>query len=96
MDLLEQLLDNNFTDLIDLYINGSSVKCSKYAILPIDEKIYFLLLPTTQVEGMDEGELIILYITRSDFNLKIVNDRSEFSLILDYYEKLISRQKAQD
>lgn len=96
MDLLELLLDNNYNGLVELYINGNAVQCSKFAIFPIDEKIYFLLLPITQVEGMDEGELIILYITRSDFNLKIVKDRSEFSLILDYYEKLIGRQKAQD
>lgn len=93
MDLLEKLLDNNYNDLIDLTFNNQIISCHKYAILPINEKIYFLLLPTAKVDGMDDNELIILYITRKDFTIKVVDSKDEFKLIFENYQNLINKQK---
>ena len=91
MDLLEQLLDNSYSGTVELLVNNKVITLQKYSTLPINDKIYFLLLPLEQIEGMDENELIILYITRSDFTLKMVSEKEEFKLILNYYEKLINR-----
>lgn len=91
MDLLEQLLDNSYSGTVELLVNNKLITLQKYSTLPINDKIYFLLLPLEQIEGMDENELIILYITRSDFTLKMVSEKEEFKLILNHYEKLINR-----
>ena len=91
MDLLEQLLDNSYSGTVELLVNNKVITLQKYSTLPINDKIYFLLLPLEQIEGMDENELIILYITRSDFTLKMVSEKEEFKLIFNHYEKLINR-----
>lgn len=90
MDLLEKLLDNTYEDNIRLTINNLNIECRKYAILPIEEKIYFLLLPLEKLEFLDDGELIILYITKTNFNLQLVTEKDEFNLIYNHYNKLVT------
>lgn len=92
MDLLEKLLNNTYEGSIELSINNLNIECKKYAILPIGEKIYFLLLPLQKIDFLDDGELIILYITRSNFNIQLVTEKEEFNLIYNHYNNLINHK----
>ena len=67
MDVLDILLDEENDDPISLFDeNDNEIKFEQVAIIPENEKIYAILKPIDEMEGVEDDEAIVFVVDQDE------------------------------
>lgn len=95
LDLLDVLLDEDNEDPITLYDeNNKAYKFDQVAVIPLDEKLYAILKPIDELEGVADDEAIVFAVNDNDGETSLIVeiDESIAMRVFDEYYKLIDAQ----
>lgn len=97
IDILDVLLDEDNEDPITLYDeNDKPVKFDQVAIIPMDEKLYAILKPIDEIEGVADDEAIVFAINEGEngeTSLIIENDEPTAIKVFDQYYVLLDEEE---
>lgn len=89
---IEQILDENNTDIIVLYDDQQNpIKFEQVALIPLDRtnKLYAILIPITPMQGVNEGEGVLFEVDEIKQSIEVVNDEKIIDEVLEIYQALI-------
>ena len=89
---VEQILDENNTDIIVLYDDQQNpIKFEQVALIPLDRtnKLYAILIPITPMQGVNEGEGVLFEVDEIKQSIEVVNDEKIIDEVLEIYQALI-------
>lgn len=92
---IEMLLDEKNTDNIVLYDeNNKETEFEQVAIIPVDDKIYAILKPVTEIAGVNEDEALVFAIEELDDEevLVIVDDEEIVDKVFNEYYALLKEE----
>lgn len=93
VNLLDILLDEDNDDPITVYDeNDNAVRFDQVAIIPFKEKLYAILKPIDEMEGVEDDEVIVFLIEETedgDAQLVIETDEPVAMKVYDEYLKLL-------
>ena len=93
VNILDQLLDEDNEDPITLYDeNDKAVRFDQVAIIPYKEKLYAILKPIDEMEGVNDDEAIVFLVEEDDdgdAELTIETDEPTAIKVFDEYYKLL-------
>ena len=93
--ILDILLDEDNEDPITVYDeNDKAINFDQVAIIPMDEKLYAILKPIDEMEGVADDEAIVFYINETgdgDATLEIETDESVAMRVFDEYYNLLDK-----
>ena len=93
MDVLDILLDEENDDPISLFDeNDNEIKFEQVAIIPENEKIYAILKPIDEMEGVEDDEAIVFVVDQDeDGNSVLIVEKDEPTAIkvFDKYYQLL-------
>ena len=96
VDILDILLDEDNEEAITLYDEkGKSYKFDQVAIIPLDEKLYAILKPLDDIEGVADDEAIVFAVQENENgegSLTIEANESIAMRVFDEYYKLLDEQ----
>ncbi|MDD3232498.1 MAG: DUF1292 domain-containing protein [Clostridia bacterium] len=97
-NLLDILLDETDESPIVLYNEKDEpVKFDQVAIIPIEEKLYIILKPLDEIEGVAEDEAIVFFVdekSEDDTELVVETDEKIAMQVFDEYYKLLEKSDA--
>lgn len=97
-NILDILLDENNDSPITLYDEkDKAIKFDQVAIIPLDEKLYVILKPIDEIEGVAEDEAIVFLVdekSEKDSQLIVVTDETITMKVFDEYYKLLESFEA--
>ena len=93
-EFLKQLLDPENNDNIDFYDeDGNLLSFEQIAIIPHNEKVYVILKPVDEMEGVGEDEALVFVVDFDDNilqdYLKLVEDPVDIEIIFEKYYDLL-------
>ncbi len=98
LSILDILLDEDNEDPITLYDeNDKAIKFDQVAIIPLKEKLYAILKPIDEMEGVADDEAIVFVVNddeNGDATLEIETDEPTAIMVFDEYYKLLDKQDA--
>ena len=89
---VDMLLDKDDDDDIVLFNEaGDKVQFEQIAVVPIEETIYAILKPTTEMEDVKEDEAIVFKIVETDDDewLEIEEDDATIDKVFEIYYKML-------
>lgn len=92
---IEMLLDEKNTENIVLYDeNNKETEFEQVAIIPVDDKIYAILKPVTEIAGVNEDEALVFAIEELDDEevLVIVDDEEIVDKVFNEYYALLKEE----
>jgi len=93
LNQIEKILDENNCDNIVLYDeDGNAVEFEQVAVIPLDDSIYVILVPVTEIEGVGEDEGIVFVIEEDEDDeplLSIVVEDDIIDAVFAEYDKLV-------
>lgn len=91
-------LDTDTEDTITLSLDQGDVECAIMASFPIGDKDYVALLPLSEVEGVEEDEVLLYSYTREgeEFQLQEITDEDEFELVADTFDEMLDEAAFED
>ncbi len=99
LGLLDILLDEDNEDPITLYDdNDKAIRFDQVAIIPLNDKLYAILKPIDELEGVADDEAIVFYVNEQangDATLEVETDEPTAILVFDEYYKLLDKEDAQ-
>lgn len=100
MDILDILLDEDNDEPISLFDeNDKEVKFEQVAIIPENEKIYAILKPIDEMEGIADDEAIVFVVEQDDEGnsiLVIEKDEPTAIKVFDKYYQLLDEAEEAD
>ena len=97
VNILDILLDEDNDDPITLFDeNDKAVRFDQVAIIPFKEKLYAILKPIDDMEGVEDDEAIVFLIEETedgDAELVIETDEPTAIKVFDEYYKLLDKKK---
>lgn len=97
VDIVDILLDEDNEEPITLYDeNDKAVKFDQVAVIPLDDKLYAILKPIDEMEGVADDEAIV-FAVKQDKNgesiLEIETDEPTAIKVFDEYYNLLDKQE---
>ena len=92
---IEMLLDDDNTDNLILFDeNNRETEFEQIAVIPLDERIYAIPKPVTEVVGVNDDEALVFVIEEIDDEdcLVIVDDQKIVDEVFDEYYKLLEEE----
>ena len=93
MDVLDILLDEENDDPISLFDeNDNEIKFEQVAIIPENEKIYAILKPIDEMEGVEDDEAIVFVVDQDEEGnsvLIVEKDEPTAIKVFDKYYQLL-------
>ena len=92
---IEMLLDDDNTDNLILFDEDNrETEFEQIAVIPLDERIYAILKPVTEVVGVNDDEALVFVIEEIDDEdcLVIVDDQKIVDEVFDEYYKLLEEE----
>ncbi len=89
---IDKILDENNEDPITLYDEENrEIEFDQVAVIPLNEKIYVILKPITEIEGVADDEALVFVIeeVEDEDTLVLVDDEQIIDLVFDEYYKLL-------
>ena len=89
---IEKILDENNEDPIILYDEENrEIEFDQVAVIPLYEKIYVILKPITEIEGVADDEALVFVIEEieDEDTLVLVDNEQIIDLVFDEYYKLL-------
>lgn len=100
MKEIDKLRDDNNCESILLYnTKGEPVSFDQVAVIPIEDKEYFILKPISPIEGVGDDEGLVFTVgvdEDGNENLNLVNDRETVDAVFDIYDELIAEELGDD
>jgi len=97
LDILDVLLDEDNEDPVTLYDeNNKGYKFDQVAIIPLEERLFAILKPIDELEGVADDEAIVFAINeRSDGETSLIveTDEALAMRVFDEYYKLLDEQE---
>lgn len=98
VSILDILLDEDNEDPITLYDeNDKAVKFDQVAIIPLNDRLYAILKPIDEMEGVADDEAIVFAVSEDkdgETTLEIETDEPTAIKVFDEYYKLLDEQEA--
>jgi len=95
-NILEILLDENNDSPIILYDEkDKAIKFDQVAIIPLEEKLYVILKPIDEMEGVAEDEGIVFFVDEKDSQLIVETDEEVSMQVFDEYYKLLENYESE-
>ena len=98
VSILDILLDEDNEEPITLYDESDKpVKFDQVAIIPLDEKLYAILKPIDEMDGVADDEAIVFAVTEDSEGetvLEIETDEPIAIRVFDEYYKLLDNAEA--
>lgn len=95
LGILDILLDEDNEDPITLYDEADKAfRFDQVAIIPMDNKLYAILKPIDEMEGVADDEAIVFYVNEDgegDAVLEVETDEPTAMLVFDEYYKLLDK-----
>lgn len=100
---IDQIFDEDDNSPITLYNEkGEKVEFEQIAVIPLeDEKVYAILKPLKQIEGLGDDEALVFEIVEADENdedgeegLTLVTDIDVMDKVFAVYNKLMDEEEA--
>jgi len=99
---IDRLFDENDVGPISLFDEkGEEVQFEQIAIIPLEEEVYAILKPMTQMEGVGEDEALVFQVVESededgnnDDHLDLVADIDVIDKVFDVYNKLMDEEES--
>lgn len=101
---IDCLFDEDNTDPISLYNEkGEEVQFEQIALIPLEEKIYAILKPMKEIEGVGDDEALAFEIVETEEDaetgehseyLELVGDIDIIDKVFDVYNKLMDEEEA--
>lgn len=100
IDILDILLDENNEDPIMLYDeNDRAVLFDQIAIIPLEEKLFAILKPAEELDGVADDEAIV-FVVEEDKNgnavLIVETDEPRALRVFDEYYRLLDELEAEE
>lgn len=97
VDIVDILLDEDNEEPITLYDeNDKAVKFDQVAVIPLNDKLYAILKPIDEMEGVADDEAIV-FAVKQDKNgesiLEIETDEPTAIKVFDEYYNLLDKQE---
>lgn len=93
LDVLDILLDENNDEPISLFDeDDKEIKFEQVAVIPHNEKIYAILKPIDELEGVADDEAIVFLVDEDEEGnsiLVIEKDEEVATLVFDKYYQLL-------
>lgn len=100
LDILDILLDEGNDDPISLFDeNDKEVKFEQVAIIPDNDKIYAILKPIEELEGIAEDEAIVFLVDvdeEGDSMLVVEKDEETAIRVFDKYYQLLDEAEKEE
>lgn len=97
IDILDVLLDEDNEDPITLYDeNSKAYKFDQVAVIPLDNKLYAILKPIDELEGVADDEAIVFAVNETDdgeTSLIVEIDEAIAMRVFDEYYKLLDAEQ---
>lgn len=96
VNAIEALFDENNSENIILYNEKEEpVEFEQIAVIPLEEKIYAILKPTMEIEGVKDDEAFAFEIVEIDGvpNLRLEEDEKVIDQVFDAYDKLVEAEQ---
>lgn len=97
LGILDILLDEDNEDPITLYDeNDKAIRFDQVAIIPMEEKLYAILKPIDEMEGVADDEAIVFYVNEEgegDATLEVETDEPIAMRVFDEYYKLLDKEE---
>ncbi len=101
---IDCLFDEDNTDPISLYNEkGEEVQFEQIALIPLEEKIYAILKPMKEIEGVGDDEALAFEIVETEEDaetgehseyLELVGDIDIIDKVFEVYNKLMDEEEA--
>lgn len=96
IDILDILLDEDNEDPVTLFDeNGKEYKFDQVAIIPLEEKLFAILKPIDEIEGIADDEAVVFRIDEKpsgETALVVEQDEPLAMRVFEEYYKLIDAQ----
>lgn len=96
IDILDILLDEDNEDPVTLFDeNGKEYKFDQVAIIPLEEKLFAILKPIDEIEGIADDEAVVFRIDEKpsgETALIVEQDEPLAMRVFEEYYKLIDSQ----
>ena len=92
---IEMLLDENNEENIVLFDeNNKETEFEQVAIIPIEEKVYAILRPIEEMEGLEEDQALVFAVEEIDDEdcLVLEDDEEIIDAVFDSYYDLLREQ----
>ncbi|MBR4124417.1 MAG: DUF1292 domain-containing protein [Clostridia bacterium] len=97
---LDALFDANNNANITLYNEKDEpVEFEQIAIIPLNDRVYAILKPTADVEGVADDEAFVFEVVEDEENgdsLRLVEDDKVIDAVFADYNKLLDEQDDED
>ncbi len=96
---IDRLFDEDDVSPISLFNEkGEEVKFEQIALIPVEEKIYAILKPMEQMEGIGEDEALVFEIVEGEKEddgdyLNLVSDIDVIDKVFEVYNKLMDEEE---
>ena len=99
LDILDLLLDDEYEeDIILLDEDGNETSFEQIAVIPLNkengQRLYCILKPVDEVEGVADDEAIVFEITQDDdgneSSIDVVTDEKIIDEVFGVYEQLLN------
>ncbi len=91
---IEKLLNEENTENITLYdSDDNQIEFEQIALIPLNEKMYVILSPVSELPGIGEDEGLVFMIDENedgDQYLALVEDGETVDAVFEIYESLIA------
>lgn len=94
MDLLDILLDENCEQISFKNENGEEVLFDQVAVIPKDDKIYAILTPVDEMDGVSDDEAIVFRLDEENGEHVLVLEDDE-NVAMDIFEEYVKLWEAQ-
>ena len=94
MDILDVLLDeDNKEPIVLMDENGKEIEFEQVAIVPMDDVLYCVLKPITEIEGIGNDEAIVFYVEKDEEKgenvIKLEEDEEKAIMVFQKYYDLL-------
>lgn len=91
-DLLNEIGDEEEATVTLTLEDGSELECSVLAIFPVQDKQYIALVPMTEEEDGEEGDVYLYRFTEfedGEIELGNIEDDDEYEAVADAFDELL-------
>lgn len=95
LDAIDKILDEDNNDNIFLYDDeDNELEFEQVALIPMDEKVYVILAPAHEMEGIgpDEGLVFVIEELDGEDVLTVVVEDEIIDAVFAEYEKLLEEE----
>ncbi len=92
--ILDILLDEENKEPLVLTSEDQRLTFEQVAAIPFDEKVYAILKPVEQIEGIAEDEAVVFYVDEEHDSLQVEdNEEKAKAVFAEYYRLLDELEK---